>query len=64
MGISAQAMRWIFAQPWTGNARELSNAIERLARFDEPMRTIASSMIISLEWMSRQQPSARFGMCG
>jgi len=29
MGVSAQAMRWILAQPWPGNARELSNAIER-----------------------------------
>ncbi len=29
VGIASDAMRWILAQPWTGNARELSNAIER-----------------------------------
>jgi DNA-binding NtrC family response regulator len=29
VGIASDAMRWILAQPWTGNARELSNALER-----------------------------------
>jgi DNA-binding NtrC family response regulator len=29
VGIANEALRWILAQPWTGNARELSNAIER-----------------------------------
>jgi DNA-binding NtrC family response regulator len=29
VGIAGDAMRWILAQPWTGNARELSNALER-----------------------------------
>ncbi len=29
LGLSSEAMRWIMGQPWTGNARELANALER-----------------------------------
>jgi DNA-binding NtrC family response regulator len=29
VGIAGDAMRWILAQAWPGNARELSNALER-----------------------------------
>jgi DNA-binding NtrC family response regulator len=29
LGISKEATRWIVSQPWTGNARELANALER-----------------------------------
>ena len=29
LGISSNAMRWIMTQAWTGNARELGNALER-----------------------------------
>ncbi|HEX2675043.1 MAG TPA: sigma-54 dependent transcriptional regulator [Polyangiales bacterium] len=29
VGIADSTLRWILAQPWPGNARELSNAIER-----------------------------------
>jgi len=28
LGISNEAMRWLLSQPWTGNARELANALE------------------------------------
>jgi len=29
LGISSEAMRWLLNQAWTGNARELANALER-----------------------------------
>ncbi|UJR78756.1 sigma-54-dependent transcriptional regulator [Sandaracinus amylolyticus] len=28
-GVSEEAMRWLRAQPWTGNVRELANVVER-----------------------------------
>lgn len=31
LGITANALRWIAAQPWPGNVRELINAVERAA---------------------------------
>jgi DNA-binding NtrC family response regulator len=35
VGIAGDAMRWILAQPWPGNARELSNALERAVALSE-----------------------------
>lgn len=35
LGISADALRWLRAQPWPGNLRELSNVLERAVALAE-----------------------------
>lgn len=35
LGIAANALRWLVAQPWPGNVRELINAVQRAAALAE-----------------------------
>jgi DNA-binding NtrC family response regulator len=35
LGIAANALRWLTAQPWPGNVRELINAVERAAALSD-----------------------------
>jgi DNA-binding NtrC family response regulator len=35
LGISEDGLRWLLSRPWVGNARELSNCIERAIAFAE-----------------------------
>ncbi len=42
LGVSADAMRWLRAQPWPGNVRELINTLERaVALTDHDVLTLA-----------------------